>query len=211
MEYLFIGLALGSVIAYFVFMRFNKTKRQQNAQQQSVVLMEKIRNVCKFITVEGDFSEIYHYQNVKDKWINLFLGSKKALVLIDAKAYIGFDLTKIKMHPDVNNRTIILTDFPQPELLSIETDFKYYDKKEGWANPFTSTDLTEINREAKQHIVDKVPQSGLFAEASKQALSTVALMENLVQTIGWKLDYKALETAAVETRKITEHAGAKTI
>ena len=188
MEYLFIGLAVGSVVAYFVFNRFNKSKRQQNAQQQSVVLMEKIRSVCKFITVEGDFSEIYHYQNVKDKWLNLFLGSKKALVLIDAKAYVGFDLTKIKMHPDVKNRTIILTDFPQPELLSIESDFKYYDKKEGWANPFTSTDLTEINREAKQHIVDKVPQSGLYGEASKQALSTVSLMENLVQTIGWKLD-----------------------
>ena len=203
MEYLFIGLALGSVIAYFVFVRFNKSKRQQSAQQQSVVLMEKIRNVCKFITVEGDFSEIYHYQNVKDKWMNLFLGSKKALVLIDAKAYVGFDLTKIKMHPDIKNRTIILTDFPQPELLSIETDFKYYDKKEGWANPFTSTDLTEINREAKQHIVDKVPQSGLFAQASKQSLSTVSLMENLVQTIGWKLDYKALEKAA-EIPKIKE-------
>ena len=195
MEYLFIGLAIGSVVAYFIFTRFNKTKKQQNAQEQSVVLMEKIRSVCKFITVEGDFSEIYHYQNVKDKWLNLFLGSKKALVLIDAKAYVGFDLTKIKMQPDIKNRTIILTDFPQPELLSIETDFKYYDKKEGWANPFTSTDLTEINREAKQHIVDKVPQSGLFGEASNQALSTVALMENLVQTIGWKLDYKALETA----------------
>lgn len=196
MEYLFIGLAIGSVVAYFIFTRFNKTKKQQNAQEQSVVLMEKIRSVCKFITVEGDFSEIYHYQNVKDKWLNLFLGSKKALVLIDAKAYVGFDLTKIKMQPDIKNRTIILTDFPQPELLSIETDFKYYDKKEGWANPFTSTDLTEINREAKQHIVDKVPHSGLFGEASNQALSTVALMENLVQTIGWKLDYKALETAA---------------
>lgn len=201
MEYLFIGLAAGSIIAYFIFTRFSKSRRQQNAQEQSVVLMEKIRNVCKFITVEGDFSEIYHYQNVKDKWMNLFLGSKKALVLIDAKAYVGFDLTKIKMQPDVKNRTIVLTNFPQPELLSIETDFKYYDKKEGWANPFTSTDLTEINREAKQHIVDKVPQSGLYAEASKQALSTVALMENLVQTIGWKLDYKALETAA-ETPKI---------
>ncbi|MFD2827960.1 putative protein DUF4230 [Leeuwenhoekiella aestuarii] len=200
MEYLFIGLAVGSVVAYFIFNRFNKSKRQQNAQQQSVVLMEKIRSVCKFITVEGDFSEIYHYQNVKDKWLNLFLGSKKALVLIDAKAYVGFDLTKIKMHPDVKNRIIILTDFPQPELLSIETDFKYYDKKEGWANPFTSTDLTEINREAKQHIVDKVPQSGLYDEASKQALSTVSLMENLVQTIGWKLDYQALEKAAEAPR-----------
>ncbi|MEE3225648.1 MAG: DUF4230 domain-containing protein, partial [Bacteroidota bacterium] len=72
MEYLFIGLAIGSVVAYFIFTRFNKTKKQQNAQEQSVVLMEKIRSVCKFITVEGDFSEIYHYQNVKDKWLNLF-------------------------------------------------------------------------------------------------------------------------------------------
>ena len=210
MEYLFIGLAIGSVVAYFIFTRFNKTKKQQNAQEQSVVLMEKIRSVCKFITVEGDFSEIYHYQNVKDKWLNLFLGSKKALVLIDAKAYVGFDLTKIKMHPDVKNRTIVLTDFPQPELLSIETDFKYYDKKEGWANPFTSTDLTEINREAKQHIVDKVPQSGLYGEASKQALSTVSLMENLVQTIGWKLDYKALETA-VEAPRLKEKDAAKAV
>ena len=203
MEYLFIGLALGSVVAFFVFSRFNKGKRTQNATTQSIVLMEKIRSVCKFITVEGDFAEIYHYQNVKDKWMNLFLGSKKALVLIDAKAYVGFDLTKIKMHPDVKNRTILLTDFPKPELLSIETDFKYYDKKEGWANPFTSGDLTEINREAKQHIIDKVPESGLFAEASKQALSTIGLMENLVQTIGWKLDYTALE-AVKEVPKLTE-------
>ncbi|WP_416444969.1 DUF4230 domain-containing protein [Leeuwenhoekiella sp. A16] len=203
MEYLFIGLAIGSVVAFFVFNRFNKGRRTQNATTQSVVLMEKIRSVCKFITVEGDFAEIYHYQNVKDKWMNLFLGSKKALVLIDAKAYIGFDLTKIKMHPDVKNRTIVLTDFPKPELLSIETDFKYYDKKEGWANPFTSEDLTVINREAKQHIIDKVPNSGLFEEASKQALSTIGLMENLVQTIGWKLDYTALE-AVKETPKLTE-------
>ncbi|MGB5942194.1 MAG: DUF4230 domain-containing protein [Leeuwenhoekiella sp.] len=206
MEYLFIGLAAGSIVAYFIFAYFSKNKRKVDASSQSVVLMEKIRSVCKFITVEGDFAEIYHYQNVKDKWINLFLGSKKALVLIDAKAYVGFDLTKIKMQPDVKNRTIILTNFPKPELLSIETDFKYYDKREGWANPFTSTDLTEINREAKQHIIDKIPESGLLFEASKQALETVALMENLVQTIGWRLDYTALQTPK-EPGKIAEKNG----
>lgn len=202
MEYLFIGLAVGSIVAYFIFSRFNKSKRQEHANSQSAVLMEKIRSVCKFITVEGDFSEIYHYKNVEDKWMNLFLGSKKALVLVDAKAYVGYDLTKIKMQADVKNKVIILTEFPKPELLSIETDFKYYDKHEGWANPFTSTDLTEINREAKQYIVDKIPQSGLYAEASKQALSTVDLMKNLVETIGWKLDYTALLEPEQEPKKI---------
>lgn len=202
MELLFIGLAAGSILAYLIFSRFSRGRKKEDATTQSVVLMEKIRSVCKFITVEGDFAEIYHYKNVKDRWINLFLGSKKALILIDAKAYIGFDLTKIRMNPDVKNRTIFLTNFPQPELLSIETDFKYYDKREGWANPFTSGDLTEINREAKQHIIDKIPESGLFEEASNQALETVKLMQNLVETIGWKLDYTAL-LKPEETKKLS--------
>ena len=199
MELLFLGLAGGAIAAYFIYSFFNKNKKKEKEQQQSVVLMEKIRAVCKFITVEGDFSEIYHYANVKDKWINLFLGSKKALVLIEAKAHIGFDLTKIKMNSDVEKKTIYLSNFPQPELLSIETDFKYYDKKEGWANPFTSSDLTDINREAKQYIVEKIPQSGLLKEASNQALETIQLMEKLVETINWKLDYSSLETGENNT------------
>ncbi|WP_026450213.1 DUF4230 domain-containing protein [Aequorivita capsosiphonis] len=200
MEYLFIGLAVGAVVAYFVFARFGGGKKEK-VSTQSVILMEKIRSVCKFITVEGDFSEIFYYENVKDKWLNLVLGKKKALVLIEAKAHIGFDLTKVKMHADTKNRTITLTNFPQPELLTIETDFKYYDKREGWANPFTASDLTDINQEAKKHIVDKIPETGLFNEASKQALETIQLMETLVQTINWKLDYSALY-AAEETPKL---------
>ncbi|MGO3181203.1 MAG: DUF4230 domain-containing protein [Aequorivita sp.] len=194
MEYLFIGLAVGAVVAYFVFARFGGGKKEK-VTTQSVILMEKIRSVCKFITVEGDFSEIFYYENVKDKWLNLVLGKKKALVLIEAKAHIGFDLTKVKMNADTKNRTIILTNFPQPELLTIETDFKYYDKREGWANPFTADDLTDINHDAKKHIVDKIPETGLFAEASKQALETIQLMETLVETINWKLDYSALYAA----------------
>ena len=195
MEYLFIGLAVGAVVAYFLFVRFSGDRKREKVNTQSVILMEKIRSVCKFITVEGDFSEIFYYENVKDKWLNLLLGKKKALVLIEAKAHIGFDLTKVKMDADTKSRTIILTNFPQPELLTIETDFKYYDKKEGWANPFTASDLTEINQEAKKHIVDKIPESGLFNEASKQALETIQLMEKLVETINWKLDYSALYSA----------------
>lgn len=193
MELLFLGLAGGAIVAYLIFNFFNKSRRKEKDQQQSTVLMDKIRAVCKFITVEGDFSEIYHYKNVKDKWVNLFLGSKKALILIEAKAHVGFDLTKIKMHSDLANKTILLSNFPQPELLTIETDFKYYDKQEGWANPFTSTDLTDINREAKQYIVEKIPESGLLQEASNQAMETILLIEKLVETINWKLDYSALE------------------
>ncbi len=192
MEYLLIGLAAGAIVAYFLFSQFGGRSRRERVSTQSVILMEKIRSVCKLITVEGDFSEIYYYQNLKEKWLNLILGKKKALVLIEAKAHIGFDLTKIVMVTNEKTRTVTLTNFPKPELLSIETDFKYYDKREGWANPFTAADLTEINQEAKQHIIDKIPESGLYEEASKQALETIQLIEKLVETINWKVDYSAL-------------------
>lgn len=193
MELLFIGLAIGAVVAYLIFTRFNLGKSRNRTNRQSVILMEKIRSVCKFITVEGDFSEIYHYENVKEKWLSLLLGKKKAIILIEAKAYVGFDLSKIIMNANSKTRTVTLTNFPRPELLTVETDFKYYDKKQGWANPFTAADLTEITNEAKQHIIDKVPESGLMLEASRQALETIHLVETLVETINWELDYSALE------------------
>ncbi|KAA3625703.1 MAG: DUF4230 domain-containing protein [Flavobacterium sp.] len=204
MELLFLGLALGAIVAYFVFVRFNSDRKKRRSQAQSVVLMERIRTVCKLITVEGDFSEIYHYENLKSKWVNLLLGKKKALVVIEAKAYVGFDLSNLKMEADVAKKTIKLSNFPKPKLLTIETDFKYYDKKDGWANPFTATDLTEINKEAKNHIIEKVPGSGLLEEASKQAMDTIQLMEKLVETISWKLDYSALLLGQNDPKSLQE-------
>ncbi|MDC7994075.1 DUF4230 domain-containing protein [Altibacter sp. HG106] len=192
METLFLGLGLGAIAAYFIFGWVTKDRKKQRAQRQSVVLMRQIRSVCKLITVEGDFSEIYHYESMKHKWVNRLLGKKKALVLIEAKAHVGFDLTTLQLEPDEAQRTIIVSQFPKPELLSIETDFKYYDKKEGWANPFTASDLTEINAEAKQYIVDKIPGSGLLEEAHQQAYETMQLLENLAATIHWKVDYSQL-------------------
>lgn len=202
MDYLFIGLAIGAIIAYFIFAKFNKYRSREKADEQSVILMDKIKSVCKFITVEGDFSEIYHYENLKEKYVSLVFGKKKAIVLINAKAHVGFDLSKIRMSSDNENKRIILTNFPEPELLTVETDFKYYDKREGWANPFTTSDLTDINRDAKKHIVDKIPQSGLLEKARKEALTTILLIEKIVETIGWKLDYSALETNVRDQPKL---------
>jgi len=193
MELLFIGLIIGTILAYAIFARFQWVGKKKKVSHQAVVLKEKIRQVCKLISVEGDFAEIYHYESVKDKFFDILLGKKKALILIDAKAHVGFNLSKLVIEADEKTKTLKLLQFPQPELLTIETDFKYYDKKEGWLNPFTSADLNEINKEAKQYIIDKIPQSGLINEARKEALNTIQLAESLAAAIGWKMDYTALE------------------
>lgn len=178
-----------------------KLKKQTNSQ--SIILLDKIKKVCKFITVEGDFAEIYHYEDVKEKFLKLITSRKKALVVINAKAHVGFDLSKIQMDSDIKTKTVKLFHFPQPEVLSIETDLNYYDKSDGMFNKFEASDLTELHNEAKLHIMNKVPESGLYGIAKKEALETVLLIENIVETIGWKLDFSALEIES-DDKKLLE-------
>ena len=129
---------------------FRQWKTKKKTSEQSIVLLDKIKRVCKFITVEGDFAEIYHYEDVKEKFLKLISSKKKALVVINAKAHVGFDLSKVQMHSDLKSKTIVLSHFPQPEVLSIETDINYYDKKDGMFNKFEASDLTELHTKAKE-------------------------------------------------------------
>ena len=48
-----VGLFLGAIATYFILVYIKKEQSKQKINVQSVVLMEKIRKVCKLITVEG--------------------------------------------------------------------------------------------------------------------------------------------------------------
>ena len=179
---------------------FRQWKIKKKTNEQSIVLLDKIKRVCKFITVEGDFAEIYHYEDVKEKFLKLISSRKKALVVINAKAHVGFDLSKVQMQSDIKSKTVVLSHFPQPEVLSIESDINYYDKQDGMFNKFEASDLTELHTKAKEHIMDKIPESGLYNVAKLEALEAIQLIENLVQTIGWTLDYSALKVEGKEKK-----------
>jgi hypothetical protein len=164
--------------------------------------LDKIKKVCKFITVEGDFAEIYHYEDVKERFLKLISSKKKALVVINAKAQVGYDLSKIQLDANTVNKQIVLRYFPQPEVLSIETNLNYYDKTDGYFNKFEANDLTGLHNEAKAHIQVKIPQSGLIQAAQKEALETILLIETIVETIGWTLDYSALKLEDNSTKAL---------
>lgn len=188
-----LGLIFGIAIAAVIFVVYKYYHSKRLAKSQSLILLDKIKTVCKFITVEGDFAEVYHYQDVKQKFLRLVSSRKRALIVVNAKAHVGFDLTKIKMSANAETKTISLFETPKPEILTIETNLDYYDIKDGIFNKFEASDLTVLQEEAKTHIKEKIPESGLFGLAEKEAIETIFLMENIVNTIGWKLNYSALK------------------
>src|SRR5690606_14565844 len=188
-----LGLILGAIIMYWLYTLLGKKKKKEITEQQSTIMLEKIRSVCQLVCVEGDFAEIFHYENSREGFMNLFASKKKALIVVKAKAHIGYDLSKLDLRADTDRKKIILDHFPQPEVLSIEPDIQFYDIKNGIFNSFSPTDLTMVNQEGKRLIREKIPESGLMETARKEALQAVLLVEKIVETIGWKLDYSALE------------------
>ncbi|MDT0539110.1 DUF4230 domain-containing protein [Croceitalea sp. P059] len=200
----FLGLILGAILMYWVYSMFTKKKKRELTEHQSTVILDKIKSVCKLVSVEGDFAEIYRYENIKDGFMSILSSKKKALVVINAKAQIGYDLKKLRLEADNNSKRIILKDFPEPEILSIEPDIQFYDIKNGLFNSFSPDDLTQLNQNAKEHIREKIPESGLIDTAKKEALEAVLLIEKIVETIGWKLDYSALEISNREKQLLEE-------
>lgn len=204
-----LGLLLGAILTYFGLNYLKLQKKNEVTNAQSVILMEKMRKVWKLITVEGDFAEIYHYENTKERFLSMISSKKKAILLINAKAHVGFDLSKIKMEAINEKKVVKLTKFPNPEVLSLETDLKYYDKKEGLFNKFDSSDLTELNAKAKDFVMSKIPESGLLETAKNEALEAVLMMQSIVETIGWTLDYQDLLLPNVQKKNLTSAATKK--
>ncbi|PCH74422.1 MAG: hypothetical protein COB98_10055 [Flavobacteriaceae bacterium] len=196
-------LALGLLLGALAMWYYKHIQPSSKANEKdALILIEKIKTVCKLITVEGDFAEIYHYQDSKEHFLNIFTSKKKAILLINAKAHIGFDLSKIKLKSNAKTHTIILSQFPEPTVLSIDSHVRYYDKTDGLFNKFAADDLTDLHREAKEFIAQKIPKSGLLNLAKKEALESILMIEGIVQTIGWQLDYSQLSLNDPQLRKL---------
>jgi len=171
--------ALGFLINSYFFKGHVSTENSQ-------VMLEKIKNVCKVINVEGYFTEVYDY---KDYWgYNISFFQKKALVRIKAKVSMGYDMNKIIFNSNPMTKTISISKLPEPEILSIDHDLDYYDITEGSFNSFTTEDYNKINANAKDFIKKKVETSGLKDAALKEGDKMLEVIRFMVESMGWKLD-----------------------
>ncbi len=184
-----IGLAIITVaLAVFFATKFYYTSVEVTAEEQSQVLMEKIKSVTKLVTVEGYFSEIYDYKDYWNYDISPF--RKKALIRVKAKVSVGYDLTKMSIEAIPEQKLLIISDLPDPSIISIDHDLDYYDITEGTFNTFSEKDYTMMNRNAKDKIRQAAVSSDLFLAAEEQSNIMLDLVKFMVEGAGWKLQFK---------------------
>ena len=63
---IFLGSLLGAVLAYLVITYFKWKVSEKQTVKQSEILIQKIKSVCNLISVEGEFAEIYQYEDKKN-------------------------------------------------------------------------------------------------------------------------------------------------
>ena len=183
------GLVIVSVAALVFFATsYYYTAGKVTTEEQSQVLMEKIKTVAKLVTVEGYFSEVYDYEDYWNYDISPF--RKKALIRVKAKVSVGYDLTKMSIEAIPEQKLLIISDLPDPSIISIDHDLDYYDITEGTFNTFSEDDYNMLNRNAKEKIRQAAVGSDLFLAAEAQSNNMLDLVKFMVEGAGWKLQFQ---------------------
>jgi len=189
MKKILIGLALILFFGTGVFLtKKYYTWQEVQVKEQSQVLLEKVKNVYKLVTVEGHFSEVYSYE---DYWAYDFSPfRKKALIRVKAKVAIGYDLEEMHIEALPEQQKIIISQLPEPSIISVDHTLDYYDISEGTFNAFNKEDYNKLNNNAKEFIIQKAEESDLLDAAKGQANQALEMMEFMVENSGWTLVYK---------------------
>jgi hypothetical protein len=161
-----LAFALGLGLAGWFFNQKAKSIQKESA----TVLLEQVHQVRKMVTVEGQFSELYDETNIRNFTIYIPMPStwsfsKQAILQVTGKVLVGYDLQDIAITLDSTNQQMIISNLPEPEILSIDHELAYKNLEESYFNSFSPEDYTRISKNAKAVLAEKAKESGLIEEA----------------------------------------------
>ena len=180
---LIVGLLLGGALMFFISKSFKKNEVVK-VTESSHTIVESIKKVFKIVCAEGQFSEMYNFEETK-QILSFIPSTKKALVIVKAKVLIGFDFEQCVWETDEVNRKINLVSFPEPKILSIEPDYQYYDMEDGLFNKFSKDDIMAINNKGKTQIEIAAYKSDLPKIAAEQMKT---LLTEVLGSKNWHIE-----------------------
>ncbi|CAH1001044.1 hypothetical protein LEM8419_02013 [Neolewinella maritima] len=167
-------------------------QQDQRVHEEATILLDRVRNVMKMVTVEGDVSELFSSTSSRDVTLYLPLPSrfsfdKKATVEVRGTVLVGYDLEQLDISVDPDRRILTLRNLPEPEILAIDHELVYRDLNESWFNSFSTEDYSRLNRRAKERLRDEALESDLLARARVQGNAVIEGIEYLARSAGYEV------------------------
>jgi len=187
MRNIFFGIVIALVIVFGLrYCEHNKDEREQ-LEQSSMLIQKQLQNVSKLIVTEGNYAQVFTHKDT-EKRFGFLDASKKALVLVNAKASVAYDLSKIVSVVDKENKIVLITSLPEPEL-SINPNIEYYDITQDYWNQFEASDYNKIKERINTSIREKIEASDLMSNAQNRLISELQKIYILTSSMGWVLKF----------------------
>ncbi|MCB0631075.1 MAG: DUF4230 domain-containing protein [Saprospiraceae bacterium] len=188
----FVPILLALLFGILATHWFYQSKQQEIRQSQSTILLDKVRDVMKLVTVEANFNELYNETNTRPITLYLPLPStfnfeKKAILEVKGKVLVGYDLEAIRITTDSTDRVLTLSNLPEPQILSIDHQVAYRNLEESWFNSFSAEDYTALNLKAKEVLREKVMSSNLLDRAREQGNRMIDVIRFMAESAGWEV------------------------
>jgi hypothetical protein len=165
----------------------------------SNIIVERIQKVMKLVTVEGNYSELMTYKDFD--YVNFPGFRKDAIVKVNAKVSVGYNLGNMKITSDEKTKTIVISNFPKPEILSTDTDIKFENLNTGWFTSFSEAEMTKLNQLAKQKIKEKALNAELIKQAEEQKNDVLDLIFYMAKENGYKIIIEGNELKPINLPK----------
>ncbi len=173
---------LGFLIAKFWY----EKKEEKHQQEEIQVVLNGIQNLSKLVVSEGNFSEMYSFSDTKKYFYNYLSFEKKAMLSVNAKVEVGYDLSKLEIQIDSVGKQIIINKIPKEEIV-ISPDIKYFDLQQSQFNTFSKQELNKLNTKAIDKIKSTITVSNLQEEAKKRLLEELSKIYQLSKIYNWKV------------------------
>jgi len=166
----------------------NKNENRQQLLERTALIQKELLNVGKLVVTEGHFSQVFTYEDSKKFYFDVLSARKKAIVIVNAKVTVGYDLSKIVTMVDQNSKTVTITYIPKEEV-NIYPDIEYYDVTQDYLNQFDAKDYNVVKNRVDKLIRDKIDKSEIRTNAKNRLISELQKIYILTNTLGWTLKY----------------------
>ncbi|MFN8259866.1 MAG: DUF4230 domain-containing protein [Chitinophagales bacterium] len=159
--------------------------KKDNSSVDGTIVVQRIQKVMKLVTVEGNYSELMRYNDFD--YIDFPGFRKDAIVKVDAKVAVGYNLEKMKISTNEKDKTIVIEQMPKPEIISIDTDIRFENLSSGLFTDFSEQELSKLNSLAKEKIRQKALSAELIRQAEEQKNDVLGLIFYMAKQNGYKI------------------------
>ena len=190
MRNIFLGIVIAFVIVFGLRYCEDRKDKRETLEANTSLIQKELKNVGKLIVTEGSYAQVFTYNDSKDLFYGLLDAQKKALIVVNAKASIAYDLSKVNTNIDEATKTVTITNIPEPEL-SINPNIQYYDITQDYLNQFTASDYNKIKSRVEKSLRKKIEASELRTNAENRLISELQKIYILTNSMGWTLRYNS--------------------